>query len=232
MSKEVMYFGMIPTTSLQQIYSVIGNKLDPHIIYIKGAPRRHRTEEVDEPKDLPYCKFRKMTTIQLELLYDYSKVKVPFDSDHVISAMTKHGIDDCFIQRMKLFFNLSKEKTTYLLTFNTRSVSGEIGRFVMQKRAEYLAKIGRKPALPRKSKKTGRYFLPKGRALMIPNQLELIEVRRNGYPVPAIEFHNIDFLSKMQKLTYGVMLIKQAMPTEKKQYVDLALLDGRLRGIW
>jgi len=230
MSEQIAYFGMIPTTSLQQIYGVVGNKLDPHITILNASPRRSKTEEVDKPSVIPYCTFRKMTQISLELSYDYSKVLALFDTEEVLSSMVEHGIDDCFIQLMGLKFDLRpKANMIYDLAFKTKGVSGDIASFVMAKRYDHLRRFGNLQ-IPR-DKKTRRF--KKGtRSVAVPNQLELVEAKENGYPVTTNQMTSLNFLKQIQEMTFGLVLVKKCVASVRQRYVDVELLDGTYRGVW
>jgi len=203
---------MVPTTSLWEIVDKVGTKLDGHIWELKGSPRREKTEEKHSPEDMPYCTFRKVTTTRLELHYDYRMFESPFNSMQVIEKCVEHGIDDCQIQKLVLHFVEGKNDYKFYFVTRRASLRDGVGRYVKKVRERYKRK--------RKDAK---------KELQELRQLELDKVERNEARLPISEQTSQGFIEWLQKLTYGLVLLKTQEIRARRYFRDVKILDGVLQ---
>lgn len=204
---EVFPQAVIPTTSLFLIEELVGDKLDGYIYELKATSA---TESIKPKEEMPY-KWALAKIYQTPFLFiNYSFKKYPeepFSLPMAVELARKYDIGECWIKKLTLHVK-DKDMGNNLLVFRNRPVTrgSDAEKFVFN--------FYKKRKMTGWIKNIPRRHLPLTSASVFP--------RKNAHLDWRI-IHNSEFISWLNRVTYGLVLKKEVKRTVGDKFIDLTI---------
>jgi hypothetical protein len=209
LSELVFPQAVIPTTSLFLIEELVGDKLDAYIYELKAVSA---TESTKPKEEMPYS-WALVKIYQIPFMFiNYSCKRnpdEPFSLPMAVELARKYGIGESWIKRLTLHIN-DREMGNNLYYFVNKPVTrgSDAEKFVFN----YYKKrrmMGWIKVVPRR-------HLPLVSASVYPRKSATLDWR---------VIHSRNFIAWMNRVTNGLIMMKEVKRTVDDKFVDLRIIS-------